>query len=52
MALTGAIVFCHRRKNIKTGLPDFIGATYQNWEKIYQITLKYIKCPQNTPNRP
>jgi hypothetical protein len=28
----------------------FLGATYQNGGKIYQITTKYTKCPFNIPN--
>jgi hypothetical protein len=39
-----------------TGLPDFLGTTYQNGEnipsghKIYQMATKYTKWPQNIPN--
>jgi hypothetical protein len=28
----------------------FLGTTYQNWENIYQIAIKYTKGPQNIPN--
>jgi hypothetical protein len=31
----------------RQGCQIFLGTTYQNGEKIHQITMKYTKCPQN-----
>jgi hypothetical protein len=35
---------------IRPGLPDFLGTRYQTEEKIYQMTTKFIRYPQNRPN--
>jgi hypothetical protein len=36
---------------VRTGLPDFSGYNIPTREKIYQITIKYTKWPQNTSNK-
>jgi hypothetical protein len=33
-----------------TGLPDFSWSKHTKTGKIYQMAIKYKKCPQNTPN--
>jgi protoporphyrinogen oxidase len=33
-----------------SGLPDFSWYNIPKWEKIYQITIKYTKWTQYTPN--
>jgi hypothetical protein len=39
-----------RRFAAAQGCQIFLGTTYQNGEKIYQITIKYIIWPEDIPN--
>jgi hypothetical protein len=43
--------FCEKKEDLP-GLPDFFGTTYISKRvKIYQVTIKCSKWPQNIPER-